>query len=70
MRKELDHRHDVLKHKWLLILTGIFLILTPWVFKYADLERGYDATGGEILFPFIPLIIWLVIKSIEDVFKK
>ena len=58
------------RHKWLLIFTGIFLLLTPQAFKYADYERGYDSTGGEMFFPFIPLVIWMVGKSMTDLFSE
>ena len=53
---------------WLLLII-IFIALTPNVFEYADKQRGYDATGGEILFPLIPLVLWLIVKTIKD-FRK
>lgn len=31
--------------------------LTPLAFAAADLERGYDSTGGELLLPILPVII-------------
>ena len=52
--------------KLLLILTVLFLILTPYVFELADIERGYDSTGGEIVFPFLPLIIWFWTRKEEN----
>ena len=57
------------RYKWLLIFTGVCLALTPWMFYAADKERGYDSTGGEILFPFIPLVIWTLYKSAKGLIE-
>jgi TRAP-type mannitol/chloroaromatic compound transport system permease small subunit len=57
------------KIKWLL-LTAVFIALTPAVFQYAYNERGYSAIGGEIFFPFIPLLIWAIVKTVKDTFKN
>lgn len=46
--------------------TIIWLSLTPLVFLLADMERGYNATGGEIFFPLIPLLIYGFTKMKED----
>lgn len=27
--------------------------------EYATIQRGYEAIGGEILIPLVPLLIWL-----------
>lgn len=49
-------------------LFGICWGLTPILFRLADMERGYDATGGEALIPLIPIIalvmVWLNRKSV------
>jgi hypothetical protein len=47
---------------------AIWIGFTPAVFALADAERGYDATGGEIFHPFLPLLLWLIAKSIKDDF--
>jgi hypothetical protein len=54
---------------WLLA-TGICLALTPAVFSYADAQRGYDATGGEIFFPLLPLFAWAIHRTIADAIKE
>ena len=54
------------KAKWIL-LTVIFLLLTPFVFRLADMERGFDATGGEIFFPLIPFLIYAISKTVKDI---
>jgi len=53
------------KHFWFW-LTLVFAALTPSAFVFAYLERGYFAVGGEVLFPFIPLLIWMFVKEVED----
>ena len=56
--------------RWLLFFNIVFIMLTPLAFELADKQRGYDSTGGEILFPFIPFVVWLVIKSINELFEE
>lgn len=51
-------------------LTGLCWGLTPYIFNVADNQRGYDSTGGEILFPFIPLLIWIVASVFKDFVKS
>ena len=41
-------------------------LLTPFIFRLAYMERGYSAIGGEIVFPLIPLLAWIVVKTIKD----
>ena len=41
--------------------TAICWALTPLAFRLADLERGYDATGGEALIPLLPIISGLLL---------
>lgn len=36
------------------------------MFHLADLERGYNAIGGELFVPFIPLMTLAVKESIKD----
>ena len=51
-------------------LTLLIIPFLPAIFKYADVQRGYDATGGEIFIPLFPLIIWLIVKMLKDMFKE
>jgi len=41
--------------RWM-VLAGICWGLTPILFWLADIERGYDGTGGEAIIPLIPII--------------
>lgn len=52
------------KNNWWIFIILCFGI-TPYIFHLADLERGYNATGGEIFVPII-LIIMLQIKKLFD----
>ena len=53
-------------HVTLTVFTLVCWIMTPLMFIAADIERGYDATGGEVFTPFLPLIAWAIGKAIED----
>lgn len=47
--------------------------LTPLMFIWADMERGYDSTGGEALIPMIPviaLIMTLAGRNTKEVCKR
>lgn len=55
------------------IFIGFCLGITPYMFYIADLERGYNATGGEIFIPLIPFLVWAIkdsIKEMKGVFKN
>ena len=55
------------------VFIGFCLGITPYMFYSADLERGYNATGGEIFIPLIPLLVWAMkdfIKEMKGVFKN
>jgi hypothetical protein len=45
----------------------ITAILTILAFKYAKIERGYNAFGGEVL---IPPLCWIVIYLAPKMFKE
>ena len=62
-------RQFIKRHFMLLVVTGIFLTLTPQMFTYADAQRGYNAIGGEMFFPFIPFMLWLMWGTVKDTFK-
>ena len=47
-----------------LIVTAILTILA---FKYAKIERGYNAFGGEVL---IPPLCWIVLYLAPKMFKE
>ena len=53
-------------HMLLLVFADICWTVTPFMFYFADLERGYDALGGEAFIPVMPFFIWLIEKAIED----
>ena len=58
------------RNKRWLALIAVFLALTPLVFRLADLERGFQATGGEIFFPLIPLFLWAFVSTIKNSLRK
>lgn len=47
---------------WMLVI-GFCIGITPSVFRYADAVRGYDATGGEMFIPVIPIMIYLAFRT-------
>lgn len=50
------------------ILLAIWVILIPTMFAMADYERGYNATGGEIMWLILPILIFCI-KDTYDEFK-
>ena len=46
------------RNLWFL-LTGFCLGFAPTLFRIADFERGYDATGGEMAIFILPILAWL-----------
>ena len=54
------------EHMLLVILASMCWTATPFMFYFADLERGYDALGGEAFVPVLPFFVWLIEKAIED----
>ena len=42
-------------------------ILTVLAFKYAKIERGYNAVGGEVL---MPLLCWIVLYLAPKMAKE
>jgi len=57
---------NFLRNKWVW-LTMIFLLLTPFVFQLAYMERGYRAVGGEMFFPLIPFLIYATSKTFKEI---
>ena len=53
-------------HLLLTVFAVISWTATPFMFYFADLERGYDALGGEAFIPMLPFFVWLIEKAIED----
>jgi hypothetical protein len=62
-------RKKISRNLILSFLIGLWLGFTPYVFYLADLERGYDGIGGEILFPFVPLLVGVIIHEVKDMTK-
>ena len=65
-------KRKIKSHGWWLFV-GFCLGITPYMFYSADLERGYNATGGEVFVPLIPLLVWTMkdsIKEMKGVFKN
>lgn len=58
-------KNRVRSHGWWLFI-GLCLGITPYMFRIADAQRGYDATGGEIFVPFIPLLVWMMKDVVKD----
>lgn len=50
----------------LTILNLMWMGTAPLWFRLADLERGYDATGGELLLMALPYLIWLIVETIRE----
>ena len=42
---------------WFGLLLGVSVMLIPLSFLYADLERGYNATGGEVFMIALPILV-------------
>jgi hypothetical protein len=42
---------------WLGLLLGVSIMLIPLSFLYADLQRGYNGTGGELFTIALPLLV-------------
>lgn len=61
-RKYKVHKADENRElkRGLLLAAGYaaYLCTMPLWFWLADMERGYDATGGEALLAALPLLIW------------
>jgi len=57
-------------NKGWIALVIVFIALTPLMFHFAYLERGYRAVGGEALFPLIPFMIRAFIKSAKGGIRK
>ena len=53
-------------HLLLTVFAAMCWSITPLAFILADIERGYDALGGEAFVPVLPFFVWLIEKAIED----
>lgn len=50
---------------WLLF-TGFCWGITPFCFQYAEMWRGYQAIGGEIFVPLLPLFLYPLFNGVCD----
>ncbi|MDF2889756.1 MAG: hypothetical protein K0R80_123 [Clostridia bacterium] len=46
------------------------LLILPIAFKAASLERGYHAAGGELLIPFLFILIQALANEIKTFVKE
>lgn len=51
----------------LTILNLMWMGTAPLWFHLADLERGYDATGGELLLMALPYLIWMIVETVREI---
>ena len=49
-----------------IVVQMLFIAFTPYIFHMARLQRGYDALGGELFFPLIPLIFWAFVDTLKQ----
>lgn len=49
------------------ILTGIGFLLFRTGQAHALIERGYEALGGEIFALFLPVLYWIVSRTVRDI---
>lgn len=59
----------MIKRKWIkaIFIVAYVVLVTymagKWAIRFAYLERGYEAVGGEYL--FIPMVAWVAYKAIS-----
>lgn len=53
------------KHMLLTIFAAICWSITPFMFYICDIERGYDALGGEAFIPILPVFVYLINEAIR-----
>lgn len=51
--------------KWL-IFTLLCFTLTPYTFKLAYGQRGYNAVGGEIFILILPIVIYMIVPIFKE----
>lgn len=61
------HRLKEIKVGFWCAFTAFCWGITPYAYVYADQERGYDATGGEIFVPLIPFIVFVLVKAFKEI---
>jgi hypothetical protein len=54
----------------MLIISAVFLALTPALAAWLEVQRGYKAIGGEVFFPFLPLPGWALWRMFSDMTKE
>jgi hypothetical protein len=56
---------------WFVFLFILSIMLIPLIFQVADLERGYNATGGEVFTIALPyLVLKWRIWTVEQIEKE
>ena len=63
----LERMKRKIKQVYWWVFVGFCFGITPYMFYIADLKRGYNATGGEIFIPLIPLLVWMVKEVVKDI---
>lgn len=53
------------KYIVLIILTAVCIAVSPACFKWAYLERGYRALGGEVFVPFYGVVLWHIWRDLK-----
>lgn len=46
-------------------LIFMWALLIPIMFMLADLKRGYNGTGGELVWLLLPLIVWYIWNEVQ-----
>lgn len=59
----------LLKHKWMLLITLICLVLTFYIYEFESIKRGSRSPVGEFAIPFLP-ILFQSIRSTASEFKE
>ena len=56
---------------WLGVVLTLSIVFVVYCFEYADITRGYEATGGEVFMLALPLtIVWLKLRKAEQKIQR
>lgn len=56
-----------MKPRKMLKLMIVCILISPAVFHLADMERGYNATGGEIFIFLLPILAKWVMDMVKEI---